>query len=166
MTINTLFGPETITNKHKSIRFKQVKAVYQTLNVSEDISEYFKSGDRFTSPVQIYQIFRFLMQETKEMFLTAQLNGKNKIIAIDLVSVGSLNQSIVSPRSVFQTALLTNAAALILIHQHPSGDPTPSREDIEITRRLKEGGELLGIKVLDHIIVGDSYFSFVERGLL
>jgi DNA repair protein RadC len=167
MTITTLFGPETSTSKQRSIKFKQVKAVYQTLNVSEDITDYFKTGERFTSPVQIYQIFRFLIQETKEMFLTAQLNGKNKIIAIDLVSVGSLNQSIVHPRNVFQTALLTNAAALILIHQHPSGDPAPSREDIEITRRLKEGGELLGIKILDHIIIGDGeYLSFVERGLL
>jgi DNA repair protein RadC len=78
-----------------------------------------------------------------------------------------LNQSIVHPREVFKTALLSNAAALILCHQHPTGDPSPSREDIEITRRLKEVGDIMGIKVLDHIIVGDGeYVSFVERGLL
>ena len=79
----------------------------------------------------------------------------------------SVNQSIVHPREVFKTSLLSNAAALILIHQHPTGDPTPSSEDISITRRLKEAGEIMGIKVLDHIIVGDGeYLSFVERGLL
>jgi DNA repair protein RadC len=78
-----------------------------------------------------------------------------------------LNQSIVCPRSVFQTALLSNAAALICIHQHPSGDPTPSSEDIAITRRLKEAGEIINCKVLDHIVIGqDEYVSFVERGLL
>jgi DNA repair protein RadC len=85
---------------------------------------------------------------------------------VDEVSVGSLNQSIVHPRELFKTALLSSAAAIILVHNHPSGDPTPSREDIEITRRLKEAGEILGVKLLDHIIVGSSYLSFTERGLL
>jgi len=86
---------------------------------------------------------------------------------MDLVSIGTLNQSLVHPRSIFQTACLSNAAAIICVHQHPSGDPNPSSEDIAVTRRLKECGELMGIKVLDHIIVGDGeYLSFVERGLL
>jgi DNA repair protein RadC len=107
-----------------------------------------------------------LMKETKEQFLTLHLDGKNRIICMDLVSIGSLNQSIVHPREVFKTALLSNAAALILIHQHPTGDPTPSSEDLSITRRLKEAGEIMGIKVLDHIIIGETYLSFVERGLL
>lgn len=90
----------------------------------------------------------------------------NRILCIDRVSVGSLNQSIVHPREVFKSAVYSSAAAIILVHNHPSLDPAPSREDIEITRRLKECGELLGIKLLDHIIVGDSYVSFVERGML
>ena len=107
------------------------------------------------------------MQETKEMFITLHLDGKNRIICMDLVSLGSLNQSICHPRKIYKTACLSNAAALILVHQHPTGDPTPSSEDISITRRLKEAGEIMGIKVLDHIIVGDGeYLSFVERGLL
>ena len=100
------------------------------------------------------------------MFLTMHLDGKNRIICIDLVSIGSLNQSIVHPREVFKTACLSNAAAIILVHQHPTGDPTPSSEDIAITRRMKEAGEIMGIKILDHIIVGESYMSFVEAGLL
>lgn len=86
---------------------------------------------------------------------------------IDVVSIGSLNQSIVHPRSVFMTACLSSSASLVCVHNHPSGDPTPSSEDIAITRRLKEAGELMGIKVLDHVIIGDGeYVSFVERGLL
>lgn len=166
MTINTLFGTEEITSKPRTLRFKQIKAVYETIIIKEDISNYLKTGTRFTAPSQVYETFSFLMKETKEQFLTLHLDGKNRIICMDLVSIGSLNQSIVHPREVFKTALLSNAAALILIHQHPTGDPTPSSEDINITRRLKEAGEIMGIKVLDHIIIGDTYMSFVERGLL
>lgn len=164
MTLHTLFGDNVAVPSR--IQFKQIKAIYETLKVNEDVTEYFAKGQRYTAPTQVYEAFKFLMQETKEMFITLHLNGKNSIICIDLVSVGSLNQSIVHPRSVFQTALLSNAAACLLIHNHPTGDPTPSREDIEITRRLKEAGELLGIKILDHIIVGDDYCSFVEKGFL
>ena len=167
MTITTLFGPEEITTKPRTLRFKQIKAVYETLTVREDITKYLKTGTRYTAPHQVYETFSFLIKETKEMFMTLHLDGKNRIIAMDLVSIGSLNQSIVHPREVFKTALLSNAAAIILLHQHPSGDPTPSSEDISITRRLKECGDLMGIKVLDHIIIGDGeYLSFVERGLL
>jgi len=166
MTITTLFGTEEIATKPRTIRFKQIKAVYETMNVNEDITNYLKPGTRYTAPQQVYETFSFLMKETKEMFLTLHLDGKNRIIAMDLVSVGSLNQSIVHPREVFKTALLSNAASVILIHQHPTGDPTPSSEDLAITRRLKEAGELMGINILDHIIIGETYLSFVERGIL
>jgi len=167
MTIDTLFGSEEITGKPRTIRFKQIKAIYETLTVKEEITNYIKTGTRFTAPSQVADTFQFLMKETKEQFITLHLDGKNRIICMDLVSLGSLNQSIVHPRSVFMTACLSNAAALILVHQHPTGDPTPSSEDLSITRRLKEAGEIMGIKVLDHIIVGDGeYLSFVERGLL
>jgi len=166
MTIETLFGPEEITTKTRTVKFKQIKAVYETFTVHDAITNYLKTGTRFTAPSQVYETFSFLMKETKEMFLTLHLDGKNKIIAMDLVSIGSLNQSIVHPREVFKTALLSNAAAIICVHQHPSGDPSPSSEDINITRRLKEAGEIMGIKILDHIIIGETYLSFVERGLL
>jgi len=167
MTIEKLFGAEEITDKPRTIKFRQIKAVYETLIVKEEITNYLKTGTRFTAPSQIYETFSFLMKETKEMFLTAHLDGKNRIICMDLVSIGSLNQSIVHPREVFKTALLSSAAAIILVHQHPTGDPYPSSEDIAITRRLKEAGDIMGIKILDHIIIGDGeYLSFVERGLL
>jgi len=125
-------------------------------------------SDRFTSPAQVFNHYRHIMRDRrKEYFLTLLLDGKNRIVREVQVSEGSLNQSIVHPREVFNPAVRDSAAAMILLHNHPSGDPTPSREDREITRRLREAGELLGIKVLDHIIIGDeSYISFVEQGLL
>jgi len=166
MTINTLFGPEEVPVKPRSVKIKRIKAVFETLTINESITNYLPPSNRFTSPLQIFELFSFLNQETKEYFITLHLDGKNRIICIDEVSVGSLNQSIVHPREVFKTALLSSAAAIVLIHNHPSGDPAPSREDREITRRLKEGGDLLGIRILDHIIVGESYLSFVEMGLL
>ena len=167
MTIETLFGKEDVTGKSRTIKLRQIKAIYETLIVKEEITDYLKTGTRYTTPQQVSDTFQFLMQETKEMFLTLHLDGKNRIICMDVVSIGSLNQSIVHPRSVFMTACLSSAAAIICVHQHPTGDPTPSSEDISITRRLKEAGEIMGIRLLDHIIVGDGeYLSFVERGLL
>jgi DNA repair protein RadC len=125
-------------------------------------------SDRFTSPAQIYHHYHHALRDRrKEYFLVLLLDGKNRIIREVQVSEGSLNQSIVHPREVFNQAVRDSAAAVILIHNHPSGDPSPSREDREITRRLREAGELLGIRVLDHIVIGDgSYLSFVEQGLL
>jgi DNA repair protein RadC len=166
MTIETLFGQEEIPSKPRSIKFKQIKAVYETLTVEEEVSNYLSPHMRYTSPEQVNQIFQFLRNETKEYFYTLHLDGKNRIICLDMVSLGTLNQSLCHPREIFKTALLSNAAAIILVHQHPTGDPSPSREDLEITRRLKEVGELIGICIIDHIIIGDSYLSFASQGLL
>ncbi len=135
---------------------------------SRVMTDRLESLERFTSPLQIFNHFHFRFRDRrKEHFLILLLDGKNRIIREEQVSEGSLNQSIVHPREVFKPAIRESAAAIILVHNHPSGDPTPSREDREITRRLKEGGDLLGIRVLDHIIIGDGgYTSFVEQGLL
>ncbi len=124
--------------------------------------------DRFTSPQQVFDYFHHEFRDCrKEYFLVLLLDGKNRIIRRVQISEGSLNQSIVHPREVFSPAVKESAAAMILVHNHPTGDPAPSSEDIAVTRRLKEAGEIMGIKVLDHIIVGDGeYLSFVERGLI
>ena len=165
MTLNTLFG--TNVEGPQKIQLRQIKAVYETLYVSEEVTGYLQPGQRYTAPQQVYDCFKFLMDETKEVFITLHLDGKNRIVCCDLVSIGSLNQSIVHPREVFKTACLSNAAAIICVHQHPSGCSAASSEDISITRRLMEAGDIMGIKVLDHIIVGDGeYLSFVEKGLL
>ncbi|HEY3309135.1 MAG TPA: DNA repair protein RadC [Desulfuromonadaceae bacterium] len=125
-------------------------------------------SERFTSPRQVFDYFHYEFRDSrKEYFLTLLLDGKNRIIRRVQVSEGSLNQSLVHPREVFSPAVKESAAAVILVHNHPTGDPAPSSEDIAITRRLREAGEIMGIKVLDHIIIGDGeYVSFVERGLL
>ncbi len=106
----------------------------------------------------------------KEAFVVAFLNTKNRVIDHEVVSVGTINSSIVHPREVFRNAIINKANSVILCHNHPSGDLTPSTEDINITRRLKETGELLGIKVLDHLIINGinqhEVFSFQAKGVL
>lgn len=128
-----------------------------------DLSYAIKSPD---DAVDIGKGFMRIHEEPEEYMYMICMNTKNKIIGVFEVSHGSVNSSIVSPREVFQKALLANAVAIILMHNHPSGDPTPSREDIEVTKRLVEAGKLLNIQVLDHIIVGDKYTSLKEKGYL
>ena len=102
-----------------------------------------------------------------EKFIALALNTKNHVTAVLPVSSGSLNASIVHPRELFQRAILANCASLILAHNHPSGDPAPSPEDLALTRKLIDAGLLLDIPVLDHIVLGyGRYVSFKERGLL
>ena len=127
-------------------------------------------GNRLTTPEQASAAFCALVgNPDREHFVALLLDTKNRITGIHQVSQGSLNQSVVHPRETLKCAVLASAAAIILAHNHPSGDLTPSREDIEITRRLKEAGDILGIKVLDHIIVdteSGNCSSFVNIGLL
>lgn len=103
----------------------------------------------------------------REHFRALLLNTRNQVIGMDKVSIGTLNSSMVHPRELFRNAIKRSAAAIILVHNHPSGDPTPSREDLDITGRLKEAGKIVGIDVLDHIIIGDNKFtSFKAKGLI
>ena len=126
------------------------------------------SNERYTSPSQIYEHYHARFRDRrKEYVLALLLDGKNRIIRDLQLSEGSLNQSIVHPREVFNPAVRDSAAALILVHNHPTGDPAPSREDLELTRRIKEAGELMGIRLLDHVIIGDgSYVSLADKGML
>ena len=119
-------------------------------------------------PEDIVQLFmEELRYQKKEHFKCVLVNAKAEIIAVDSVSVGELSSTIIHPREVFQLAIRKSAAAVILIHNHPSGDPAPSRQDTETTKRLIEGGKLLGIRVLDHIIIGDGrYVSMGAMGLI
>lgn len=103
----------------------------------------------------------------KEHFICLFLNTKNQIIAEETLSVGTLNSSLVHPREVLRAAIKCSSASFICVHNHPSGDPAPSPEDIRLTRRLAEAGELVGIELLDHVIIGDrQYISLKEEGLL
>ncbi|SJZ92884.1 RadC family protein [Selenihalanaerobacter shriftii] len=101
----------------------------------------------------------------REHFVTVLLNTKNRVITIEEISVGSLNSSIVHPREVFKPAIRRNSAAIILAHNHPSGSLEPSSEDIKVTNRLRKSGEIMGIEILDHLIVGnEEYISLKEKG--
>jgi DNA repair protein RadC len=102
----------------------------------------------------------------REQFAVLLLDSGRRPVGVNIVSVGSLTASIVHPRETFKAAILTNSAAVILAHNHPSGSVQPSPEDIELTKRLRDAGELLGIRVLDHVIIGDGHaiFSFVDEG--
>lgn len=103
----------------------------------------------------------------KEHFVCLFLNTKNQVIGQETLSMGSLNASIVHPREVFRSAIKRSSAAIICVHNHPSGDPTPSAEDINVTKRLMEAGNIIGIDILDHIIIGDQkYVSLKEHGYM
>ena len=125
-------------------------------------------GTRFTSSREVFAHFHTQLRDRKkEVFLTLMLDSKNRVIKESQVSEGSLNASIVHPREVFQQVIRESAAAVLFVHNHPSGVPTPSQEDLQLTRRLWEAGTLMGVRVLDHIIIGDGqYVSFADQGLL
>ncbi|MEG0772343.1 DNA repair protein RadC [Clostridium sp.] len=130
----------------------------------------FRSGEeiKITEPQNVAEYIMEDMRHLKKEYLKIiMLNTKNIVIKVTDVSMGSLNSSIVHPREVFVEAIKCSSASIIICHNHPSGDPTPSKEDINITSRLKECGKLLGIEVLDHIIIGNgTYTSLKEKGFL
>ncbi len=125
-------------------------------------------GRSLRSSEEVYRHFRErLKKEKREIFYVVLLTNKNRKIREVKVSEGSLTASLVHPREVYNPVIRESAAAVIFVHNHPSGDPAPSPEDLEITRRLKEVGEVMGIRVLDHVVIGhDRYFSFSDRGIL
>ncbi|MEA4902345.1 RadC family protein [Desulfitobacterium sp.] len=131
------------------------------------------SAEPMTRPVinSPQDVAHLVMEEMRyldrEHFRIVSLSTKNHVLGISSVSIGSLNSSLVHPRECFKEAIRRNSNAIILLHNHPSGDPTPSREDIDVTKRLADGGKILGIEVLDHVIIGDNrYISLKERGIL
>src|SRR5262245_21591825 len=121
---------------------------------------------QFRDAQSVYAAFRErFLRADREEFVVLLLDAKSKLLGFHVVSVGSLTSSLVHPREVYKIAILGNAAAIILLHNHPSGDPTPSAEDLHITQRLCQIGEVLGIRVLDHVVIGDGrYVSFVDDG--
>ena len=113
------------------------------------------------------EIAKDLLKSDREKFICLHLNTKNQLISFEVVSTGSLTASIVHPREVYKAAILANAASVVFMHNHPSGDPEPSLDDIEVTRRLVKAGEILGINILDHIVVAQKgYFSFRQHNLI
>lgn len=125
----------------------------------------FKPGVKISSPQDVSRLLGEMADYDREHFRILLLNSKNRVMSVQTVSIGSLASAIVHPRELFKEAIRRSAAALILVHNHPSGDPAPSREDISLTTRLVNAGKLLGIEILDHIIIGrNSYCSLREQG--
>ena len=163
--INNIFGGLKDDELPCALRLKVIRPVFESVAVNEKAESYL-TGDPLTSSQAVFSMFRFLQEEAKEHFFALHLDSKNRLLCAEHVSSGSLNASIVHPREVFKSALLSSAAAMILVHNHPSGASSPSSEDIEISQRLKQGSELLGIRLLDHVIVGSDYYSFADQGQL
>ena len=143
----------------------QIKAAFEISRRLSTQAPTYKSKE-LTDPEKVYRLIKSKLKDYhKEHFYIIVLNSRGHSIAE--VSVGSLNASVVHPREVFAEAIRNKAASVIFAHNHPSGDPEPSEDDLEITKRLVESGKILGIEVLDHIIVAkDGFFSFKNKGLL
>jgi DNA repair protein RadC len=144
----------------------QIKASFE-LGRREELEPELKNFD-IKDPESVVKAIRASIKDkAKEHFKLILLNPRNKIIGISTISIGTLNASLVHPREVFKDAIMHTAASVVLAHNHPSGDPEPSEDDITITKRLIEAGKILGVEVIDHIIVGkNGFFSFKEKGLI
>ena len=149
-----------MSNVAKRINIVSIKMIKE--------SSFLYQTRTISSPKDAYEMIKEQLEGLdREQFIIACLNTKNEPTNISVVSVGTLNKAIVHPREVFKTAILSNAASIMAFHNHPSGETTPSQQDIQLTNRLYEAGELLGIKLLDHLIIGDGTFtSLKEKGYL
>lgn len=180
--VNVLDLSRKIFSKFKGEGLTQanVKELKNTLGLGEakacEIVACFELGRRllkgkksqlFLSPEDVWKELKDIRDHKKEHFIIFYLDTRNQEITREIISVGSLNASLVHPREVFEPAVKNLAAQIIIAHNHPSGDPEPSEEDLKITQKLIESGKILGIEILDHIVVTkNSYLSFKEKGLM
>ncbi len=144
----------------------QIKACFE-LGKRQDLEPELKNYV-IKNPQSVVKAIRASIKDkAKEHFKLILLDTRNKIIGISTISIGTLNAGLVHPREIFKEAIIHNSASVVLAHNHPSGDPEPSDEDLTITKRLVKSGKILGIEVIDHIIIGKTNFSsFKERGLI
>ena len=153
----------------KGIGPAKVAQLKAALEIARRLGNHkWQSGHPLRSSEDVFHHFRDSLEKQKrELFYVVLLDNKNKKLREVKISEGSLTASLVHPREVFNPVIRESAAAVIFVHNHPSGDPAPSQEDIDITRRLKEVGEVMGVRVLDHVVIGhDRFFSFSDKGLL
>ncbi|MFT9495791.1 JAB domain-containing protein [Anaerosolibacter sp.] len=138
-----------------------------SIKLVKEASTLYKNR-KISSPDDVYELtVPFLKDLDREAMLVITLNTKNQPNSISVCSIGTINSSIVHPREIFKSAILSNAASIIIAHNHPSGDATESKEDVNISKRIYEAGKILGIELLDHLIIGDGHFtSLKERGIL
>lgn len=153
----------------KGIGFAKATQLKAALELGRRLEEHSIDGEKFTirAPEDVVKAVRNKLKGKKrEHFIALSLDTRNHLIGIHTISIGSLDSSIVHPREVFKEAITSSAASVIFVHNHPSGDPTPSEDDVKLTKRLADVGEIMGIEVLDHIIVCDtSYSSMKSKGV-
>ena len=155
--------------KVKGIGFATACKLKSAFKLGEKaLNNFEKYGQEIHSPKDVFNLLRNeLGDKKKEHFKLLSLNTRSKLISIDDISVGTLNASLSHPREIFHSAIKNSAASIILVHNHPSGDPTPSEDDIRVTKEIIEAGKIMGINVFDHVIITrDKVFSFKERNLI
>lgn len=154
--------------EYTSMTKRQAQCIAASVEFGKRIStEPTKKRIHIETPEDIASAFmEELRYEKQEFFYVLLLNTKNEIISKHIISMGNINSAIVDPREVFSIALKQNAACMALVHNHPSGNPEPSNADVKVTERLKKAGELLDVKVVDHIIIGDNKFTSLKRNKL
>jgi DNA repair protein RadC len=150
----------------REYRFREAQLIVRD-NPSLPVEIEALAGVQFNSSEVVARALRNLVHMDQETFIALHLNGRLKVSALTVVSIGTISTSLVHPREVFRSAILAGATGIIGVHNHPSGDPAPSHEDRAITTRLAETGRIIGIRLFDHIIIGKNrHFSFADEGLL
>jgi DNA repair protein RadC len=155
--------------KVKGIGFATACKIQAAFKLGEKVESHItKFGEKIEGPEDIFNLLKNeIGNKMKESFYIISLTTRNNLISYDKVSTGTLSASLAHPREVFLPAIKNSASTVIIVHNHPSGDPQPSEDDLNITKRLKEAGKILGIDVVDHIIISrTNYFSFKDKGLI
>lgn len=149
----------------KACQLKACLELSKRLNNPLQIDKNKNKNRKLTSEKEVYEALRKKIGGLKkENFVVVSVDTRNKIIAVDTVFVGTLNSSLIHPREIFETAIRRHAAMIVVAHNHPSGDPVPSDEDIKVTKLLTEAGKMMGIELLDHLIIGEGkYFTFRDN---
>lgn len=149
----------------KACQLKACLELAKRLNKPLQNDKNKKKNQKLTSAKEVYEALRKKIGGLKkENFVVVSLDTRNKIIAVDTVFVGTLNSSLIHPREIFETAIRRHAAVIVVAHNHPSGDPKPSDEDVKVTKLLLDAGKIMGIQVLDHLVVTkDKFYSFLEN---
>lgn len=123
------------------------------------------NGIKLNNVLKVYEYYKYKISNCQEGFYSIYLDASKKVIEEKLIFIGTVNYSLVHPRDIFKEALILNASSIICVHNHPSGEVNPSKEDINITKQIKDVGDIIGIKLIDHVIVSkDKYYSFLENG--
>ena len=148
------------------------KANYQDLSKEELIEllekvQHYSGKGQIRYPQDVLPFTKNIVKKGQEHFMVLYLNGQHSVISKKIISIGTANRTIVHPRDIFAEAVKKNAVAIIIVHNHPSGNPQPSTEDTQITERIKNAGDIMGISLLDHMVVcKNGYYSYLEKGAL